>query len=827
MDKTIYGETIYISEPFYGWNFDIFHSDEIGKILYGQYKILKLLGKGSKSKVLLVEKIKTNEKFVAKIMLKKELEEFLINEYEVLKSLDYQGIIKVCEYKKSNEIEPSCLIMEYFEGKNIKELYYEENIEKMRILEIFLKLAYALKYLHEKLLVHWDIKPENILVNSDNSVKLIDFGLSYKSYEKKKATGTLKYMSPERILGEKTDIRSEIYSYFLSLYEGITGGYPFVGGNLEKKIINEKIKEFNNCNILIKKFLEKGLEKNLELRYANFSEVIEDLKDLIFMNKEIVPFLDKNNRGSLTNHYILSGRNKEKCDYYFDLLYMESGLKSQIEGNYSRINPFLEEHLESIEYDLEDRFDYINFFNYLEKLYEDLTYELLELYINSQIQELIRRKEKELSLVNIKGDEAFSLRDYSRALENYRKSSIGGSPYGNFRLGELYEKGLGVAIDFEKALEFYTKSKKMNYIPAMKKIGELYFGGKIVSKNYDEAFKLFKKVSQMGDAESQELLGDCYKNGLGVTVNYDEAFKWYYSSYEKGNIRSSGSLGYLYENGFGVEKNIEKAIFFYEKGISLGDIVSAMALALIKEKDKIYLDAFELFEKGAYAGNDLGQFKIGQYYYEGKGIEKSLEKGIFWLEKAVEKDNLESLNYLGKVYENENPEKAVEYYRRALKYHDKDANFNIGLFYLNEDFERGKKYLNRAFEFGRRDAFYMLGKAYLEGVYTEKNIKETKYYLDRASEEGDLESKFLLGKLLLDSEIGVRNFSKAFNLLEEVSISGQKEAMLILADLLEKGLGIAKNTQEAEKWRKLAQDNGEEQRDKVNIFNKIKKFLHR
>ena len=42
MDKTIYGETIYISEPFYGWNFDIFHSDEIGKILYGQYKILKL-----------------------------------------------------------------------------------------------------------------------------------------------------------------------------------------------------------------------------------------------------------------------------------------------------------------------------------------------------------------------------------------------------------------------------------------------------------------------------------------------------------------------------------------------------------------------------------------------------------------------------------------------------------------------------------------------------------------------------------------------------------------------------------------------------------------
>lgn len=827
MDKTVYGETIYFSEAFYGWNFDILNGDEIGKILYGEYKILKFLGKGSKSKVVLVEKIKTKEKFVAKIMLKKNLEEFLINEYEVLKELSHSGIIKVYDYKEDNELEPSCLIMEYFDSKSLKELYYEENYEQIKILEIFLKLAYSLKYLHEKLFVHWDIKPENILVDAENNVKLIDFGLSYKAYNNKKPMGTLKYMSPERIDGEKTDLRSDIYSYFLCLYEGLTGEYPYIGGDLENRILNEKIKDYNNCNILIKKFLEKGLEKEVQFRYSNFDEIIEELKDLIFLKKEIIPYLDKNNRGSLTNHYILSGRNKEKCEFYFDLLYMEKGIKSQIEGNYQRIKIFLSEYLESIEYNIEDKFDYINFFNFLENIYEDLSYELFELYVSNQIQELIRNKEKELRIINNRGDEAFSSKNYSLAIEEYKISSLYNSAYGCFRLGELYEFGLGVSINIKKALEFYLRSKKMNHLPAIKKIAEFHYVGKNLEKNYDEVFKLYKKASEMGDIESQELLARCYKEGVGVTVNYEEAFKWYMESYENGNRKSSIGLAYLYENGFGIPMDMEKAIHFYEIAVSEGDIVSALALAFIKEKVEDYAEAFRLFEKAAYAGNDLAQFKLGEYYCNEK-VEKSIEKGIFWLEKAAEKDNVESLNFLGKYYEDKNIEKALEYFQRALKFHDKNANFNMANYYLDKDFEKAKKYFTRAFEFGKIDSFYILGKVYLEGVFTEKNVKESKYYLERAVEKEDLNSKFLLGKILLDSELGIRNFHRAFMLMEEASNFGNKEAMIILADLYEQGLGVLKNIDEADKWRNLARENFEENGNKKqNIFERIKKILHR
>ena len=574
-------------------------------------------------------------------------------------------------------------------------------------------------------------------------------------------------------------------------------------------------------------FKWNGLEKEVQFRYSNFDEIIEELKDLIFLKKEITPYLDKNNRGSLTNHYILSGRNKEKCEFYFDLLYMEKGLKSQIEGNYQRIKIFLSEYLESIEYNIEDKFDYINFFNFLEGIYDDLSYELFELYVSSQILELIRNKEKELRIINNRGDEAFSSKDYSLAMEEYKISSLYNSAYGCFRIGELYELGLGVSINIEKALEFYFRSKKMNYIPAIKKIAEFHYVGKHLGKNHDESFKLFRKASEMGDIESQELLARCYKEGIGVTVNYEEAFKWYMESYEKGNKKSSVGLAYLYENGFGVPQDIEKSVFFYKIGVIEGDIVSALALAFIKEKQESYIDAFSLFEKAAYAGNDIAQFKLGEYYCNGK-VEKSAEKGIFWLEKAAEKDNLDSLNLLGKYYEDKNIEKALEYFQRALKFHDKDANFNIANYYLDKEFEKAKKYFTRAFEFGKIDSFYILGKAYLEGIFIEKNVKEAKYYLERAIEKGDLNSKFLLGKILLDPELGIRNFHRAFILLEEASDFGNKEAMLILADLYEQGLGVMKNINEADRWRNLARENLEEiENKKQNIFEKIKKILHR
>lgn len=831
MDKTIYGETEYLLEPFYGWNFDIINNDEIGKILHAKYRILKVLGKGNKSKVLLVEDIKTKDKLAVKIMLKKELEEILKNEYKILKELKEEGILRVFSYEEETLIEPPCFIMEYFEAKSLKELFYEGNLTQINILEIFLRLAYTINYLHDKLIVHWDIKPENIIVGENNKIKLIDFGIAFKTYEKDKGFGTVKYMSPQRILGEETDIKSDIYSYFMCMYEGVEGEYPYIGGDLKKRILNEKIKEFRNSNILIKRFLQRGLEKESYLRYENFSEIIEELKDIIFFERDIIPFLNKNNRGSLTSHGLFNNKNKEKCDFYFDLIYSEMGEKSQIQEEYARIKPFLLDYLRSINYNIEDGFNYVDFFSILDNVFDNLNYEILDQYTKQIIEEFLSKKEKRLRQITDKADLAFENKEFSFAINELKKASLQGSSYGYFRLGEIYEKGFGVAINNEIALENYRMSKKMNYVPAIKKMGDFYYRGEILEKNYDEAFKLFKLASEMGDISSQRFLGECYKLGLGVAVDYESAFFWYKSAYEKGDLLSSAGLGQMFEHGTGTEKNIEKAIFYYEKAINSGDFESVISLALIYDKgegiEKNYEKAFKLFEKAAYAGNDRAQFYLGYYYEVGKNMEKDENKALFWFEKAAEKDNLEALNFLGKAYEEKEPLKALEYYQRALKYHDKKTNFNIGNFYIKTDFEKTKKYFTRAFEAGETEAYYQLGKAYVEGIYTEKNIKEAKKVLEKSSEFGHMESKILLGKLYLDSEYGVRNFTKAFILIEEASLNGIKEAMLLLGDLYENGYGVNKNIEEAEKWRKKADDNSEDIKEKSGIFQKIKKLLNR
>ena len=826
MDKTIYGETEYLIEPFYGWNFDIINSDEIGKILHGQYRILKVLGKGNKSKVLLAEDLRTEKKICIKLMLKNELEEFLANEYKILKNLSHEGIIKVFEYKEENSIEPPCLVMEYFEGKSLKEFFYEDNLAQINILEIFLRLAYSLKYLHDNLFLHWDIKPENILTSKNGEVKIIDFGISFKSYEKDRGLGTIKYMSPERILGEEVDVRSEIYSYFISLYEGITGEYPFVGGDLKKRIVHEKIKDFANSDILVKRFLQRGLEKELHLRYDDFDEVIKDLKDLIFFKKEIIPFLDKNNRGSLTNHVLLNNKNRNTCDFYFDMLYMEMGYKSQIENDYARIKPFLLDYLRSIFYNIEDKFSYVDFFNSLEKVFNNLEYEKIEKYIKTEIEDFLDKKEKNLKQINDRGDLAFNNNDYPLAIKEFKRSSLQGSSYGYYKLGEMYEKGLGLPVNLEKSFENFITCKKMNYLPAIKKLGEYYYLGTGIEKNYDEAFRLFKVASEKGDAVSQRFLGECYKLGLGVTVDYEEAYKWFKSSFDSGDLYSARGLGELFERGLGVSKDLEKAIFFYETASGLNDSYSTFALATLYDSKKDFNKANKYFEKSAYSGNDQSQYQFGLYNYLGLVSEKDENKALFWIEKAAEKDNLDSLNFLGKFYEERDRDKALMYFQRALSFHDKEANFNMGNFYLNSDFEKAKKYFTRSFEFGKIEAFYQLGKVYTDENFKEKNIKEAKKYLEKAADLGNLESKLLLGKLYLDNESGIKNYSKAFLLIRELSIIGNKEAMIILSSLYENGFGINKNLEEAEKWKNKAQEN-EVVEEKSNIFGKFKKLFNR
>jgi len=124
--------------------------------------------------------------------------------------------------------------MEYVVGKSLKEIHQSQSLTLDNIVKIFLAICDALENAHNAGIVHYDIKPTNIILTPDNTPKILDFGLAKivgvtDKSSQTAISGTLAYMSPEQINGEKTDHRSDLFSLGIVLYEILTDHLPFCG----------------------------------------------------------------------------------------------------------------------------------------------------------------------------------------------------------------------------------------------------------------------------------------------------------------------------------------------------------------------------------------------------------------------------------------------------------------------------------------------------------------------------------------------------------------------------------------------------------------------
>ena len=157
-------------------------------------------------------------------------------EYELIKSLDLEGVIKTFDIISHDD--GFALILEDFDGVSIKSLLDEKKrFDLKSFLKISAKIAETLGNIHEKEVIHRDIKPHNILINPiTEAVKITDFGISAilthendEIYNPDFIAGTLAYMSPEQTgrMNRTVDYRTDLYSFGVTLYEMLTGGLPF------------------------------------------------------------------------------------------------------------------------------------------------------------------------------------------------------------------------------------------------------------------------------------------------------------------------------------------------------------------------------------------------------------------------------------------------------------------------------------------------------------------------------------------------------------------------------------------------------------------------
>lgn len=255
------------------------------------YNILEKLGEGGMGVVHLAQDTRLNRKvalkFLPKHVAKDQTEHRRFQlEAQAAAGLNHPNIAQVYAIEETdNEL---FIVLEYVEGKELKDVIREGELTNEEKLEITLQIAKGLNAAHERGIIHRDIKTGNIMIDSSKRVKIMDFGLARlegSDHITKQGTtvGTTAYMSPEQLRGVEADYRSDIWSFGVVLYELFTGKLPFEG--LHEPAIMYSITEeepasmdSNDVPEYINHIIQRCLEKKPENRYQSLGEIITDLE---------------------------------------------------------------------------------------------------------------------------------------------------------------------------------------------------------------------------------------------------------------------------------------------------------------------------------------------------------------------------------------------------------------------------------------------------------------------------------------------------------------------------------------------------------------------
>jgi len=262
-----------------------------------EFEILQLIGRGGMGVVFLARDSRSNQQVAIKLMrpdlaADPELTQRFIREAKRLQGLNHPHLLPVLEIRE--RARGPYFVMPCFDQGSLRTLLAERKpLPRERILEIAGQLAEALRFLHKTPgLIHRDVKPENVLLDENGSVRLADLGLarsvtndSFLSLDKTRLEGTAPYMSPAVAAGEEEDTRYDVYSFGALLYELLTGQPPYRGG--DAKAILDQVKAGPPPAILrvnpqadksLARVAEKAMARTLRERYAEMADVCADLE---------------------------------------------------------------------------------------------------------------------------------------------------------------------------------------------------------------------------------------------------------------------------------------------------------------------------------------------------------------------------------------------------------------------------------------------------------------------------------------------------------------------------------------------------------------------
>ncbi len=266
----------------------------IGKMLEGRYEIRELVGVGGMANVYKGYDLEKNRTVAIKILRDEFLdnEEFLHrfrNEFRAISLLNHPNIVQVYDVSFTQHIQ--CIVMEYIDGITLKEYIEQEKVIRWKeAVHFSTQILRGLQHAHDRGIVHRDIKPQNIMLLSDGTIKLTDFGIAHFSRSNThtittKAIGSVHYISPEQASGTGTDARADLYSIGVLLFEMLTGELPFEADS-PVSVALLQIQSAPTAPTSINPDIPKGLEeiimkamqKDSSKRYQSAAEMLRDME---------------------------------------------------------------------------------------------------------------------------------------------------------------------------------------------------------------------------------------------------------------------------------------------------------------------------------------------------------------------------------------------------------------------------------------------------------------------------------------------------------------------------------------------------------------------
>ena len=388
-----------------------------------------------------------------------------------------------------------------------------------------------------------------------------------------------------------------------------------------------------------------------------------------------------------------------------------------------------------------------------------------------------------------------------------------------YRIGYMYEHGIGVAKDMEQALFWYDIAYYNNDIDAETRLAMMLYKGENINDNSNptlehftyigriqQAYKMFQDAAEKGNACAMYYLAEIYRYGslnigkgavLVLPNEVREAVNWYTKSADLGYTDAQYALGQIYSNG---EKYGSRII------VDKDSAIAAYWYGVVKNK----------YTKSAEQGDAEAQVKLARMYQWGNGTDKDISKAVYWYRKAAEKDNADAQLALGNIYlDIQDSAQALYWFRKAA---ENDPHC-IAYLLETELVTDAEEYYNLLSKAPIEDLPLHLLSSMSSIAFNDKDTAKAVYYLEYGAETGMVELALDLANLLYHE---LHDYLKAAYWYRQVlnQYNEQEDALLMLGIMYYNGEGVARNKEKAIYYLKKAAELGNEQAQKnLNLIS--------